>query len=56
MVEHGKPEPDIYLEAARQLKADPDKCLVFEDTIAGIQAGQNAGSRVCAVAEEQAER
>ena len=49
MVEHGKPEPDIYLEAARQLKADPDKCLVFEDIVAGILAGKNAGMRVCAV-------
>lgn len=48
-VERGKPAPDIYLEAARQLKADPDKCLVFEDIVAGILAGKNAGMRVCAV-------
>ena len=48
-VERGKPSPDIYLEAARQLKTDPARCLVFEDIAAGIQAGKNAGMRVCAV-------
>ena len=30
-VEHGKPAPDIYLEAARWLDVDPSECLVFED-------------------------
>ena len=52
----GKPAPDIYQKVAEQLGAAPEECLVFEDTIAGIQAGLNAGSRVCAVAEEQSER
>ena len=51
----GKPAPDIYEKVAEKLGAAPEECLVFEDTIAGIQAGQNAGSRVCAVAEEQSE-
>ncbi len=48
-VERGKPSPDIYLAAARLLKAEPARCLVFEDIAAGIQAGKNAGMRVCAV-------
>ena len=48
-VERGKPAPDIYLEAARQLAIPPSECLVFEDIVAGIQAGKNAGMRVCAV-------
>lgn len=48
-VERGKPAPDIYLEVARQLQAEPARCLVFEDIIPGIQAGKNAGMRVCAV-------
>ena len=52
----GKPAPDIYRKVAGKLGAAPEECLVFEDTIAGIQAGRNAGSRVCAVAEEQSER
>ena len=48
-VEHGKPAPDIYLAVAKQLGVAPNKCLVFEDIIAGIMAGQNAGMEVCAV-------
>ena len=38
-----------YLAAARQLQVLPERCLVFEDVLAGIQAGKNAGMRVCAV-------
>ena len=48
----GKPAPDIYLEVAGRLGVDPAKCLVFEDIIPGIQAGKNAGMRVCAVEDE----
>ncbi len=48
-VVRGKPAPDIYLEAARQLDVSPEKCLVFEDIVQGIQAGKSAGMRVCAV-------
>lgn len=45
----GKPAPDIYLAAARELKVNPENCLVFEDIIPGIKAGKNAGMKVCAV-------
>ena len=45
----GKPAPDIYLKVARELGADPKECLIFEDTPTGMQAGINAGSKVCAV-------
>ncbi len=45
----GKPAPDIYLAAAKVLDVNPKYCLVFEDIVAGIQAGKNAGMRVCAV-------
>ena len=45
----GKPAPDIYLRAAEGLQVSPAHCLVFEDIIQGIQAGKNAGMRVCAV-------
>lgn len=47
--EKGKPAPDVYLKAARELHIDPEQCLVFEDIIAGIQAGIAAGMKVCAV-------
>lgn len=39
----GKPAPDIFLEAARRLGCDPSRCVVFEDSPAGIQAGLAAG-------------
>lgn len=48
-VAHGKPSPDIYLEAAAGLETAPVRCLVFEDIIPGILAGRNAGMQVVAV-------
>lgn len=51
-VAHGKPSPDIYLEAASRLQVSPSQCLVFEDIVAGIMAGKNAGMRVCAIEDE----
>ncbi len=45
----GKPEPDIYLEAARRLHTEPSRCLVFEDIPAGILAGKRAGMTVIAI-------
>jgi 16S rRNA pseudouridine516 synthase len=45
----GKPEPDVYLLAAKNLNVCCEKCLVFEDVIAGIKAGQSASMKVCAV-------
>lgn len=45
----GKPNPDIYLAVAKELAVSPENCLVFEDIVAGILAGKNAGMRVCAV-------
>ena len=45
----GTPAPDIYLAAARKLNVAPQNCLVFEDIVPGIQAGKNAGMKVCAV-------
>ena len=51
-VKRGKPAPDIYLAVARELGTAPSRCLVFEDIVAGIIAGKNAGMRVCAVEDE----
>lgn len=42
-VANGKPAPDCYLEAARQLGVDPKKCLVFEDTRIGLDSAAAAG-------------
>jgi beta-phosphoglucomutase family hydrolase len=39
---HGKPAPDPFIEAARQIGVAPQNCLVFEDTTAGINAAKAA--------------
>ena len=43
---HHKPAPDTYLEAARRLGVPPEKCLVYEDTQPGVEAGLAAGMQV----------
>jgi beta-phosphoglucomutase-like phosphatase (HAD superfamily) len=48
-VHHGKPAPDIYIEAARQMNVLPQHCLVFEDAMNGIQAAKAAGCIVVAI-------
>lgn len=48
-VPEGKPNPQIYLEAAKRIGVEPAKCLVFEDICNGILAGKRAGMEVCAV-------
>ncbi|MEU9118845.1 HAD family phosphatase [Streptomyces sp. NPDC048506] len=48
-VAHGKPEPDVFLEAARRLGADPADCVVLEDAPPGALAAQRAGMRCIAV-------
>jgi len=40
----GKPNPDTFLLAARQLQLHPEEIVVFEDSFAGILAAQNAGA------------
>jgi len=45
-VEHGKPAPDVYLEAARRLAISPARCLVVEDSLNGVRAARAAGMTV----------
>lgn len=49
-VAHGKPAPDIFLQAASELHMPPPVCLVIEDAVAGVQAALAAGMRCIAVA------
>ncbi|MFM6979799.1 MAG: HAD-IA family hydrolase [Micrococcales bacterium] len=51
-VERGKPHPDPYLLGAKRLKQDPTDCVVFEDAIAGVRAGLDAGCLVIGVSEK----
>lgn len=48
-VKFGKPEPDIFLEAARRMGVDPAGCVVFEDAPAGIAGAIAAGMRPVSV-------
>jgi HAD superfamily hydrolase (TIGR01509 family) len=54
-VEHGKPDPEGFVLAARQLglsdPADLRRVVVFEDSAAGVEAGRRAGARTVAVGQ-----
>jgi HAD superfamily hydrolase (TIGR01509 family) len=48
-VPRGKPAPDVYLETARRLAADPKRCAAVEDSENGIRSAKAAGMRVLAI-------
>jgi beta-phosphoglucomutase len=49
-VAHGKPAPDVFLEAARRLGVDAGDCLAFEDAPMGLEAVRAAGMHLVALA------
>ncbi len=48
-IQHGKPAPDPYLLAARELGVPAEHCVVFEDSVSGTRAGVAAGATVVAI-------
>jgi HAD superfamily hydrolase (TIGR01509 family) len=48
-VARGKPSPDVYLEAARRLGVEPERCVAIEDSANGIRSAKAAGMHVVAV-------
>lgn len=52
-VPQGKPEPDVYLQAAKNLDSQPENCLVVEDSFTGATAGKAAGMTVFIVPEAE---
>jgi HAD superfamily hydrolase (TIGR01509 family) len=48
-VDRGKPAPDVYLEAARRLGVQPERCAAVEDSHAGLRSAKAAGMRVVAI-------
>ncbi len=48
-VKKGKPDPEIFLKAARQLGVERNRCVVFEDALLGVKAGKRAGMKVVGV-------
>lgn len=45
----GKPDPEIYLKASNALKKAPGECIIFEDSVSGVEAGLQAGAVVIGV-------
>jgi beta-phosphoglucomutase len=43
VVHKAKPDPEVFLTAAKMLNIDPRFCVVFEDAVAGVEAALNAG-------------
>jgi sugar-phosphatase len=48
-IQHGKPDPECYLLAARRLDVSASDCVVFEDSPSGVLSGKAAGMPVIAV-------
>jgi len=49
-VEQGKPNPEIYLKVAAKLGFEPSRCIVFEDSLSGVESARRAGAKVVGVA------
>lgn len=45
MIKNGKPEPDIYIEASKQLSLNPNECIALEDSPNGILSAYRAGCK-----------
>jgi beta-phosphoglucomutase len=43
IVREAKPNPEVFIKAAEMVGIKPEKCVVFEDAVAGVQAALNAG-------------
>lgn len=48
-VKNGKPDPEIFLRCAEAMGIEPARCVVFEDTPAGVEAAYRAGMRCIAI-------
>lgn len=48
-VTKGKPDPEIYTRTVTALNQKPDQCVVFEDSLSGVQAGKAAGCKVVGI-------
>ena len=48
-VKMGKPDPEVFLKAARIISAAPQECIIFEDSPHGIEAGKKAGMKTVAL-------
>ena len=52
----GKYRPDVFLDAAQKLGADPKDCIVYEDSLVAIQTAKKIGMTVCAVYDKASDK
>lgn len=50
-ITYSKPNPEVFLKAAKYLKAAPENCLVVEDAVVGLQAAKTAGMVTAAIGD-----
>jgi len=48
-ITHSKPNPEIYIKAAAALNMAPEKCIVIEDSLSGLEAGRAAGCKIVGI-------
>lgn len=48
-IQNGKPDPEIYIRSISKLGLEPKQCVVFEDSLSGVQAGFDSDAHVIAV-------
>ena len=52
-VSKAKPDPEVFLNAAKEMGVKPEECIVFEDAEAGIEAAINGGMQVVGIGDEK---
>jgi beta-phosphoglucomutase len=50
MVKNGKPDPEVYQACCHRMGLSPSDCVVFEDSLAGLESGARAGCKIVGVA------
>jgi len=53
IVRKAKPDPEVFITAAKMLGVSPEDCIVFEDAVAGVEAALNAGMRCVGIGSEK---
>jgi len=53
VVSKAKPDPEVFITAAKLLGVQPEDCVVFEDAVAGVEAALNAGMRCVGIGSEK---
>jgi beta-phosphoglucomutase len=53
VVRNAKPDPEVFITAAKMLGVQPEGCVVFEDAVAGVEAALNAGMRCVGIGSEK---